>query len=251
MLVLRSREALVDLIIRKRSWFHSAGCGLVLQPSFSRTLLEHIRNNVRYTLSTMHDGGIPQAYNVWDMTVRQARFTFASPIVDRYLFEQASPFVSNEVVDWALTMPLPHLFLQRAYLRAILILAPQLAQVPWARTGHPLPRHLLARVVGEVERRIARKFSAKSRNPPQAAIQPRLASPELLSTLERWCQSDTFMPDVFESSGVREAARRYLAGDAMLENTVATLLTIATSAQLFVEGDVLQPPPAVQPMLVS
>jgi hypothetical protein len=184
------------------------------------------------------------------MTVRQARFTFSSPIVDRYLFEQASPFVSNEVVDWALTMPLPHLFLQRAYLRAILILAPHLAHVPWARTGHPLPRHILARILGEFERRIARRFSTKSRT-PRVAIQPRLASPELLSTLERWCRSDTFVPDVFESGGIQEIAKRYLAGDATLENTVATLLTIATSAQLFLEGDILQPPPAVQPILVS
>ena len=109
-------------------------------------------------------------YNLWDNSVRQARYTFNSPAVDRYLFEQITPFVAADVVDWALRIPLRYLVAQRAYKHMIVRSFPEIAGVPWARTCRRIPTSFAADVARQGSGYLWKRLRRTVRRPGPAQL---------------------------------------------------------------------------------
>src|SRR5205085_9150807 len=109
----------------------------------------------------------PGAYTVWNLTVRQPRFTAQSGQVDRSDFETRAPLLDYDLVDFFEGVPYKYRFAQRMYKRAIATYYPEAARFPWSQTGGPIPGTPAA-ILGQfylrgARRRLGRFVPARAR----------------------------------------------------------------------------------------
>lgn len=201
--------------------------------SISQVLLDEVTDFLRAT----GENSMVRAYNVWDMSVRQPRFTFCSPAVDRYIFEAVTPFVDYDVVDWMLQLPMHHLFMQRAYRRAIVRGYPESRSVPWARTGRPIATNTVSELWQEGARLVRRRLY-RGNGRARAVGHTGSRAIELFSRRD-WI--DELPGDIFDREGVAAVAEAAAKGSAPAD-PIFLALTVSGSRRLF--GSV---PPATIP----
>ncbi len=250
----RDLDALADRILLKRTMLRRSDLEGVFRPDFLDSGYAAMRNSVLAALSTLDDGmGLARTHNLWDMTVRQVRLTFNSPVVDRYLFEQVTPFVDNQVVDWALRMPLRGLISQRAYKRAIVDTFPEMAAIPWARTGRRIHRNLAidiwSQAVAVFKKRLRRKLPTVQRAGGVSDSPWDLRQPELKTRLEEFMASEAFPDHAFDRDGLADTVEEHFNRRRNHKQVVACLLTLAETLRLFGDGCPSEPPPETIPDL--
>lgn len=252
-LLMRSVDRLVEHILAKRTLIRLAGLRLVFREELLEAAYPEMLDALRRILGSFSEGRMPLLYNLWDITVRQRRFTFSSPSVDRYVFEQVTPFVDNEVVEWALRMPLRHLFGQCAYKRMILTTFPRIADVPWTRTGRPVPASFAADMARQgmlfAWKRLQRRRPKPRSSGRRAGSESGLWEPALRARAEAYLGSDAFLSDVFDRDGIRGMLERHFDRGEDFSTPLAMLLTVAESTRLFVERRRTSPPDDVRPRL--
>ena len=251
----RGPDSLAAHILAKRTLMQLPGLRQVFDRRFLDEAYPEMFDAVRRTLRSFEETRKPLLYNLWDMTVRQRRFTFSSPAVDRYLFEQITPFVDNEVVDWALRLPLRFLAGQRAYKRMIVQTFPTIADVPWTRTGRPIPTSWVRDMARQSAlfgarrvRRILRARQPKRQNRPGSW---NLAEPGLRDRVERYMDSDAFLPEIFDRQSLRDMVERHFDRGEDFTAPMAALLTLAEGVRLFIEQTPDSPPADVRPQLTD
>lgn len=241
----RDLRELSGQILAKRTMLRPQTLREVFKRSFLREAYAEMVGGIERSLGQFEEQRLPLVCNLWNMTVRARRFTFCSPAVDRYLFEQVTPFTDNDVVDWMLGMPLRHLFGQRVYKRMILQTFPGLASVPWAKTRKPLSRSFVLDMALE-----ARLFAAKRMR--RFVGLARAAGREELGDLETHVGSrlvlDAFPDELFDRDGVRRTIHAALQGTGPAV-PLFVLLTFAESARLFGARALTALPPETRPLL--
>lgn len=246
------REHLAPHILQKRTTLPKERLRALCTPRAFDALYGQLRNEVERELVSLDEERLPQLFNLWDLTVRQRRYTLATPAVDRYLFEQLTPFVDNDLVDLMLGAPLTELFGQRAYVQAILDGIPEARHIPWARTAREIePQYLvrMSRLAGDTAmKRLRKKLRMPMPNPVTHAI-GELTSPGLRTLAQSYIESDHFPEQVFDRGAALATIERHFAGNLQFEE-LSLLLTLAAATELLT-GDLSQVPPHAEPVVSS
>jgi asparagine synthase (glutamine-hydrolysing) len=248
----RTRSDIASRIMTMRACLSLPALQRLFRDDFLRITYPEIADSVRRHLDTFDEHHTLLLYKMWNLTVRQRRFTFSSPMVDRYLFEQLSPFVDNDIVDWTLSMPWRHLFMESAYKNMIVRCFPHIAQVPWEHTHRPIPSSTWKDIAGEVWRgafvisnRIWHRFSRPAKR------DARMADSRLRSKIERYCHSDAFCSNVLDGTKVKALLSDHFDGQGGCPMEVALLATLAEGSRLFVENQFSSPPEDAEPVLLA
>lgn len=238
--LLRDSRQLVKHIITKRSMLSLDASRSLFKPSFAEEAYSEMVRGIEHSLLAFGEPSQPLACNLWDMTVRQRRYTFSSAAVDRYVLEQVTPFTDNDVTEWMLKMPLRYLFGQRVYKRMILQTFPEIKHVPWAKTGHPIAGGFVRDMAA-----LGRLFATRRLQRLIAPARSIAAAPNL-SNFGGRKDLDVFweaLPtDMLDIGAVRSAARAALEG-AGSTTALFLLLTLAACIRLFRSADLTKGPP--------
>lgn len=77
-------------------------------------------------------------WDYWDLTQRQRRFILMGQVLMRNDVETRCPLFDYDLMDFVLRVPARLRVNQRLYVRAFCRLFPELARIPWERTGWPV-----------------------------------------------------------------------------------------------------------------
>lgn len=240
----RNPVQLAKHILAKRSIVPMPTLRTLCKPSFLRDTYSEMVSGLNSSVLELDEERLPLAYNVWDMTVRQPRFTFSSPAVDRYLVEQVTPFTDNEVVEWMLHLPSRHLLGQAAYKRMIVNSFPGISGVPWARTGTPVPTNSVLDIAQQV-RIFLSKRAGRLAGAPRRSLDPRVAG--LRGRCEGLLEASP-LSELFEKDAVRSMVLDTIGGGCS-PTVLFQFLTLDECARLFRDGGPPEPPPETWPNL--
>ena len=208
--------------------------------------------NMRQTLEALDEERIPYLHRLWEITEQERRFTFTSPSVDRHAFEILTPFLDNDVMDWALKLPIPYLVAQRAYKRMICRTFPELAAVPHALTGFRVPRtfagDMLVRGSRFLLKRIKRRLPGHRRIRDVSDRPLGIEDPRLREQLEAYLQSDAFPSDVFDRNKVAHTLKAFYDQGAEFAERCSMLLTLGETQRLFLDAKPVATPDDAQPL---
>jgi len=242
----RNKRQLAEHIVAKRSLLHLPTLRVLFRSSFlDDAHLEMVRG-IERSLVSLEEDRLPLAHNLWDMTVRQRRFTFSSPAVDRYVVEQVTPFTDNDVVDLMLSLPVRHLFGQRVYKRMILQTFPEIAGVPWAKTGHRLSTSLVVDMAVQARLYVAKRIRRTATRAEPTGTGP--GSGDLKTYIDTRFSLDAFAADLFDRDAIQRVIQAALDGSGSAA-PLFVLLTLAECARLFGTGGLTEPPPETRPVL--
>lgn len=245
------RRDLADHILRKRSQISGERLRALCVPGSFDAQYRRLTSSIEDGLNQFDEDRTALLYNLWDLDVRQRRYTQSTPAVDRYLLEPISPFVANDVVEFCLGLPLRELFGQRCYLRAILDAFPACADVPWARTGHAIDHHHALRMLrlgGQSALRRGRRMLRLGTGEPMQWLPDDARSGALRAVAQGFVESDGFPDQVFDRRAMQAVIERHFDhGDSRLEE-VGVLLTLATASRLL-SGELRAVPAEAQPDL--
>lgn len=245
------RRDLAGHILRKRSLISKERLQRLCVPHQFESLYAGMHAAVEQGLGRFDEERPALLFNLWDLDVRQRRYTQSTPAVDRYLLEQISPFFDNEVVEHCLGLPASELFGQRCYLGAILDAFPSISRVPWTRTGHIIEHNHALRmlrlgsqsVLGKAWRTVQMHAGVSEPTPSFS-----LRSAGLRAVIRDYLASDLFPSQVFDRKAVAAVVTSHFdGGDRNLEE-VGVLLTLASAAQVLA-GNLRTVPTEVQPDL--
>ncbi len=244
--MLRNIRELARHILMKRTQVKLA----LLRPLFKRAFLEGVYpemvRGIEDSLRELGEDRLPLAYNLWDMVVRQTRSTFCSSAVDRYLLEPVTPFTDNDLVDWMLCLPFHWLFGQRAYKRMVVQTFPEIANVPWARTGRRVPSNFVVDMAV-----LASLFAVKRLKRMAAASKTSIVDPRLRTfvnyPIER-IPVDLLPGDVFDRAAIRDIISSTASGRGSA-TLLYLLLTFTECTRLFGSGNVTEQPVECRPVL--
>jgi len=256
----RSRARLIERMFQGRQVVSDEDLRLVFHPSFYNRYAPDLFDAMRATFADIENEEIPNIADAWDMENRQRRGTFHSPSVDRYRFEQRTPFLDNDLVGHLLGAPPRWRFQQVAYKRMIFSAFPHARHVPWAYTGRPLtpyPAVELARIAWNYGRnRASAALAHLNRNGNHLVGQ---AFRDLRSELRTdrsiaqrildFADSAGFPGDVFDRAGIREVVRRHWEAGADCTHLVGTIATFAEAYRLFLFERPSTIPPEADPLV--
>ena len=245
------RRELAGHILRRRGLLSRDRLRALCAPGRFDALYDQLTSSVEGGLDRFDDDRPAMLYNLWDMDVRQRRYTLSTPAVDRYMLEQISPFVDNDVVEFCLGLPIRELFGQRCYLRAILDAFPACADVPWARTGRAIERNHALRMMMlgadsmiRRSRRVLRLATGSAAPWPDDAFH----SAGLRAAAQAYAGSDAFPDRVFDRRAVRSMLEQHFdRGESRLEE-LGVVLTLASASRLLT-GNLRSVPAEVEPEL--
>lgn len=245
------RSDLADHILRKRSLISPERLRALCVPGQFDALYHRLTSSIEDGLNRFDEDRTALLYNLWDLDVRQRRYTQATPAVDRYVLEQVSPFVDNEVVEFCLGLPIRELFGQRCYLGAILDAFPACADVPWTRTGHAIEHNHALRMLrlgGQSALRKARRMLRIGVDEHAPWCPDGIRSGTLRAIAQAYLGSDAFPDQVFDRNAAQSVIDHHFdLGENRVEE-VGVLLTLATVSRLLC-GDLRAVPAEAQPDL--
>jgi asparagine synthase (glutamine-hydrolysing) len=242
----RNNRELARHILRKRTQLRLAS----LQPLFKRAFLDGVYpemvQGIEESLLEMGEDRLPLTYNLWDMVVRQTRSTFCSSAVDRYLLEPVTPFTDNDLLDWMLCQPIHWLFGQRLYKRMVVRTFPEIANVPWARTGRRVTTNFVVDMAVLASLFAAKRLKRMTAMPRTSIVAPRLRTSAKYREVR--VPVDLLPGDVFERAAVPEIISSTLGGR-QSATLLYLLLTFTECARLFGSGNVTEQPVESRPVL--
>lgn len=245
------RRDLAGHILRKRTLLSGDRLRAMCVPGSFDALYDRLASSVEDGLRRFDEDRPALLYNLWDLGVRQRRYTQSTPAADRYVLEPITPFVDNDVVEFCLGLPISELFGQRCYLRAILDAFPACADVPWTRTGRAIERNHALRMFRLGSESVLRKSRSLLRigaGQPAAWPGDAFRSPGLRAAAQAYLRSDAFPDRVFDRKAMQSMVERYFdRGESRLEE-VGVLLTLASASRLLV-GNLRAVPAEVEPDL--
>jgi hypothetical protein len=241
----RDVPRLTEHIVAKRLMLHLPTLRSLFKTTFLNDAYPEMVRGIERTLLGLEEDRMPQACNLWDMTVRQTRFTFCSPAIDRYAFEPITPFTDNDVVEWMLGMPLRHLFGQKVYKRMIVETFPEIADVPWARTGRPVPYSFALDIADQALRYAAKRLRWRGASAAPATVDNRVR--DFARFAAGTSVQDTLPADLFDGDAISRAAQSALDGS-WPATPLYLLMTLAECARLFGSGGPTVPPAETRPM---
>ncbi|RIK42590.1 MAG: hypothetical protein DCC55_08390 [Chloroflexi bacterium] len=125
--------------------FREEDLAKLLKPTIYRNVKGESFNSIRRTYEAAPTGSLINRMIYCDLHQRQRRFIATHINVLSEFSRVLDPFAENQLLDFALTVP-PELKIdQRFYKRMIVEHLPQVASVPYSKTGLPLnasPRHI-------------------------------------------------------------------------------------------------------------
>jgi asparagine synthetase B (glutamine-hydrolysing) len=240
----RNPVQLAEHILAKRSIVPLPTLRTLCRPSFLLDTYSEMVRDLNGSVVALDEERLPLAYNIWDMTVRQPRFTFSSPAVDRYVVEQVTPFTDNEVVEWMLGLPRRHLVGQAAYKRMIVNSFPEISRVPWARTGTAVPTNSALDIAQQV-RIFLSKRAGRLAGTTRRSLDPRVEG------LRARCEGllgASFLSEFFERDAVQSMVLDTMSGGCS-PTVLYQFLTLDECARLFHDGGPPDPPPETWPNL--
>lgn len=244
-LLARDMNRLTEHIVDKRSILHLPMLRSLMNKSFVKEAYPEMVGGITKTLVEFGEERLPKACNLWDMTVRQTRFTFCSPAIDRYLFEPLTPFTDNEVVEWLLVMPTKNLFGQKVYKRMIIDTFPEIADVPWASTDKPVPANFAFDMAEQAWQYAAKHFRRKTASRP-------VPVDERVRDFSRFAAGsaaqDALPGELFDRDAVAKAARSAEKGT-WPAYPLYLLMTLSECARLFGASGPSEPPAEASPLL--
>lgn len=205
------------------------------------------------SVAELRGGCAPRdAVITWNMEQRQPRFTHHSGQADRYDFEIRAPFLDHDLVEFFQTLPYRYRFAQRFYKVALARCFPKAAEVPWSKTGRPVPGSasevLVEFYLGGVARQavkrvpfLARRKQDRVRTCRVIAEEMRRA-PEFRDHILVPFVEGTHFPDwLLSRARARELVREHWSGAANHWHELACLATLGLAIQQFAAHG-LQPP---------
>lgn len=244
MLATHSREKLIRTLYGSRRLVADESLRALFNPTFYRRHSEELFDAFRATFSEIDNERIANVADAWDLENRQRRGTFHSPSVDRYRFEQRTPFLDNDLVDHLLSAPPRWRFEQRAYKKMIFNTFPTARAIPWAYTGRPIspsPGYELVRAGWNFARNrmnaLAARFLSNDRLVGQAFrdLATELRGDAVVKkTILDFSASSSFPSEVLDRAGLTELVRRHWEAREDHTHLVTCMATLAVAYQLFV-----------------
>ncbi|UCG50579.1 MAG: hypothetical protein JSW58_10245 [Candidatus Latescibacterota bacterium] len=244
--LVRNTRQLAEHILAKRTLLRLPTLRVIFKASFLDEVHPEMVRRLEQSLLALEEDRLPLAHSLWDITVREPRFTFCSPAVDRYVVEVVTPFTDNEVVDWMLGLPVRHLFAQKVYKRMIIRTFPEIAGVPWAKTGRPLCNSVMVDLAF-----LGWLFAAKRLRRLGGRARVSWAGPnfgDLRSAAAAFLALDAFPDELFDRDGIRRVTQAVLEEGAT-PKPFFMLLTLAECVRLFGSGGLETPPREIIPVL--
>ena len=259
MMIARSRPKMIESLFRQRQVVPEGALAAVLKPSFYRQYSPLLLDAMRSTFDEIDNEKLPNVADAWDMENRQRRGTFHSPSVDRYRFEQRTPFLDTDLVDHLTSAPPRWRFQQRAYKRMIIRAFPRAAHVPWAYTGRPLAASASAdyAVIGwsYLSRRAGSLVAgARHRRRPEVTdfrdLASELRADRLIAdAILDFTEAPWFPDQVFDRDGVRDVVFRHFEQQQDCTRLVGALATFAAAFRLFLSDPPVCIPSEADPVL--
>lgn len=257
----RSRNKLIDRLYASRQLAGDAALQALLNPRFYQRHAGELFDAFRATFADIESDTIANVADAWDMENRQRRGTFHSPSVDRYRFEQRTPFLDNELVDHLLAAPPRWRFEQQAYKKMIVYSFPHARAVPWAYTGRRIstsPLFELGRAGWNFGRNRASALAARFRASGQLVgqafrdLQSELRSDASIKReILRFTHSDSFPADVFDRTGIEELVRRHWEAGEDHTHLVTCMATFAVAHRVFLSESPHRIPADCMPLAES
>jgi asparagine synthase (glutamine-hydrolysing) len=175
---------------------------------------------------------------VWGLDVGEARFTNHSAQSDRYDFEVRAPMLDYDLVDFFLRVPYRYRFAQRLYKRTLARHFPEVARIPWAKSGGPVPGTPAAILwnywYGGATRRIVQRVPAlarlrKERVRSLSVVGDEMRRDTALRTeiLDPFFRGSAFPSDLLEHQAARRIVEEHWSGARSHPHQVACLTTLA------------------------
>lgn len=229
----------------------------LLAPRLRAEALDQLRARFAGTVEELGDQRrrLEDAAIAWNMERRQPRFIHHTAQADRYDFEVRAPFLDNDVVDFFLTVPYRYRYAQRLLLRTLATHFPEAAQVPWAKTGQPLPGTPLS-IQGTfylygLQRKLIKAIPPLARRHRDRERTSRLIGEELrrdpgfrATLLDPFVNGDLFPEHLLDRSTVRRILDEHWSGQHDHADVIGCLTTLALGYSLFLGGGMEAEQPA-------
>ena len=211
---------------------------------------DELRRRFRATVDELGDQRrhLGDAVVAWYMEQRQARFTNHSAQADRYDFEVRAPLLDNDVVDCFLSLPYSARFAQRLYKKALATQFAGAAQIPWSKTGRPVPGRPLEILthyyVSGITRRLVKRIPALAKARADRVRTGKVVADEMrrdrafrFEIMEPFVSGDLFPEDILVRSAVRRLIDEHWAETRNHSEMLACLATVAlTYRQFLISG---------------
>lgn len=244
--IARNPAQLTKHILATRTVLQGRRLRSLFNAAFFDEAFPEMSRRLERTITAFGEDRMPIAYQLWEVTDHQARFTFRSSSVDRYVVEQVTPFTDRDVADWMMGLPLWQLVGQRVYKRMLVEHFPAAAAVPWSKTGRAIPSNFALDMATQGWRFATKRLRKMVAGPDPAAPSP------LLTGLDPYLNGDLVVDalpqDVFDPDGVRRMLRAAWAAG-QISKSAYVLMTLAECIRLFGSQTPDVIPPEAQPVL--
>jgi asparagine synthase (glutamine-hydrolysing) len=216
-------------------------------------LRERARQSLKDSLADCAAAYPADAMAHWYQYNRLRRFLYGSELIKKPFVENRCPFMDKAVIEAVLELSPWQRFHEQAYCRALRVHFPNVASIPWEKTGLPASTPLLPLLLYERGRKTV------------CAIGRRLASPRdetqrLYASYGVWMRGplreyvcDTLLGDgsnelgIFRRQGIRQILDIHMSGRADFREFIGLMLTFERWSRMFFRSPQPTPPGSLVP----
>jgi asparagine synthase (glutamine-hydrolysing) len=240
------RARFVERALRRYTVHSTANLKRVFRPSFVEEWAPLLRDSFIESFRDIDAPSNVRAYQIWELTERQARMTVGASPVDSHLFEMCYLMSDNDYMDFCLSLGIRGRFGRSFYQAMIHRLGPELRDIPNGNTGRllrPTIRGNLWSHLVNLGEKGSTKLIRKVR--PGFKRQRLRVHLEGISSitrtdagfrefLEDFLDSDDCDDSIFDPARIRGTLRAHLSGEADHAHLLCLLATFAASFRFFV-----------------
>jgi len=225
----------------------------IFNPVFFEQYFNSVKENFYNSFRSINSENNPDLFNIWDLTQRQARFTFSSAAVDNYIFQKILLFTDYEFVDIMLNVKLSLRFGQILYKKMIATQFSIISNIPNSHTGKLIRGSILSNLNDMnalyYEKRKSKKGIYLDGGPGKGNLIRR--DEKLKKMLILFVNDSAFPADIFSRTGILETVEEHYSGKESYDYLLGTLLTFVALFNLFIINKYKQMPDYAHPFQFS
>ena len=241
----RSRKEARNAIFHRHVASNLQMARRLFQPACFKNAYDELVLRLDHSIEAISNDHPLNIADVWAFENTQMMGSWQAPSVDRYLFENRSPHLDFDLVDWLLSIhPLDRLE-QRVYKQMIATAYPAIRDVPCTNSGKPIDPSFAREYAKMVVRYAGRKLRDKSngllrRRPALDREFRRVdedfrAEPELVTDILQPALRDGIFPShIFRTEVIEQLIDEHYNRNARHEMVLARLISFALASRYFV-----------------
>ncbi len=225
----------------------------IFNPVFFDQNFNAVKENFYNSFLTINSENNPDLHNIWDLTNRQARFTFSSAAVDNYIFQKILLFTDYDFVDIMLGVKPGLRFGQILYKKMIATQFNIIRDIPNSHTGKLIRSSVFSNLkdmsAQYYEKRRSRRGIYLDGGPGKANLIRR--DEELHKMLMSFINDSSFPSDIFSKVGILKTVEEHYSGKKDFDYLLGALLTFIAVFNLFVLNNFKRMPDYANPFQFS